>query len=406
MASVSPAPVDVVDTLCMACEDASCNFKPVKMQRRPVGPEDVLIDMKYCGVCHSDLHIAANHLKGAGMPTTYPCVPGHELAGICIAVGEKVTRVKVGDQVGVGCMVDSCLQCKSCKAGHEQKCKKMVQTYNQKDWSGRAATYPPGGHTKGGYTSKMVVHERFAIVIPSSYPLDCAGPVMCSGITMYEPMKVHGVTKDSNVGIVGLGGLGGMGIKLAKALGCKVTAITRTMAKEKMAKDMGADNVVASTDPESMKNNKKTLDLIINTIPTGHKWSAYQGLLKKGGKQVLLGIHSGFAGASVANSVRNCRVVSSMIGGIKNTEEVLALCAKHDIRPEVEVIPITKLNEVFTMLDRANDTGKRYVLDIANTLNEEALGGYSAEAPVLGPNNSGLNPCGIVRDFTKILFCY
>mmetsp|Transcript_94344 Transcript_94344/g.197025 ORF Transcript_94344/g.197025 Transcript_94344/m.197025 type:complete len:407 (-) Transcript_94344:810-2030(-) len=404
----SSAPVDV---LCMACEDSSCDFKPVKMQRRPVGPEDVLIDMKYCGVCHSDLHVAANHWAAGGMPTKYSCVPGHELAGVCIAVGEKVTKVKVGDHVGVGCMVDSCLECKECLAGNEQKCKKMVQTYNQEDRSGRAATYPQGGHTLGGYTSKFVVHEKFSIVIPKSYPLECAGPVLCSGVTMYEPMKVHGVTKDSHVGIVGLGGLGGMGIKLAKALGCKVSAITRSFAKEKMAKDLGADNVVASTDDESMLANEKSMDLIINTIPSGHNWGAYQGLLKKGGKQVLLGIHSGFAAAFVAAQIRkyscsDCTVVSSAIGGIKTTEEVLALCAKNNIYPEVEVVPITKLSEVYTMLDAANDSGKRYVLDIEKTLTDEALTSYSAVPPTLGPNPSNLNPAGIFKDLTKILFCY
>mmetsp|Transcript_77943 Transcript_77943/g.170744 ORF Transcript_77943/g.170744 Transcript_77943/m.170744 type:complete len:407 (+) Transcript_77943:99-1319(+) len=404
----SNAPVDV---LCMACEDTSCDFKPVKMQRRPVGPEDVLIDMKYCGVCHSDLHVAANHMSGIGMATKYPCVPGHELAGVCIAVGEKVTKVKVGDHVGVGCMVDSCLECKECLAGNEQKCKKMVQTYNQEDRSGRAATYPQGGHTLGGYTSKFVVHEKFSIVIPKSYPLECAGPVLCSGVTMYEPMKVHGVTKDSHVGIVGLGGLGGMGIKLAKALGCKVSAITRSFAKEKMAKDLGADNVVASTDDKSMLANKKSMDLIINTIPSGHNWGAYQGLLKKGGKQVLLGIHSGFAAAMVAAQIRkfsftDTTVVSSAIGGIKTTEEVLALCAKNNIYPEVDVVPITKLNEVYTMLDAANDSGKRYVLDIEKTLTDEALASYSAVPPTLGPNPTNLNPAGIFKDLTKILFCY
>mmetsp|Transcript_8862 Transcript_8862/g.13077 ORF Transcript_8862/g.13077 Transcript_8862/m.13077 type:complete len:407 (-) Transcript_8862:692-1912(-) len=404
----SNAPVDV---LCMACEDTSCDFKPVKMQRRPVGPEDVLIDMKYCGVCHSDLHVAANHMSGIGMATKYPCVPGHELAGVCIAVGEKVTKVKVGDHVGVGCMVDACLQCKECLAGHEQKCRKMVQTYNMKDWSGRAKSYPEGGHTLGGYTNKMVVHEKFSIVIPKSYPLECAGPVLCSGITMYEPMKTFGVTKDSHVGIVGLGGLGGMGIKLAKALGCKVSAITRSLAKEKMAKDLGADNVVASTDDKSMLANKKSMDLIINTIPSGHNWGAYQGLLKKGGKQVLLGIHSGFAAAFVAAQIRkyscsDCTVVSSAIGGIKTTEEVLALCAKNNIYPEVDVVPITKLNEVYTMLDAANDSGKRYVLDIEKTLTDEALTSYSAVPPTLGPNPSNLNPAGIFKDLAKILFFY
>jgi len=159
----------------MACEDSNCDFKPVKMQRRPVGPEDVLIDVRYCGVCHSDLHVAANHRAGGGMPTKYACVPGHELAGVCIAIGEKVTKVKVGDHVGVGCMVDSCLECKECLAGHEQKCRKMVLTYNTNDWSGRAATYPQGGHTLGGYTSKFVFTRSFPLSSPNPIPWSALG---------------------------------------------------------------------------------------------------------------------------------------------------------------------------------------------------------------------------------------
>lgn len=195
-----------IDTLCMACTDQSCDFKPMMFQRRPLGANDILIDMwvfvlhahprlphpctngscrKFCGVCHTDLHFAANHISVAGIVrTTYPCVPGHELAGIVMAVGAAVSKVKVGEPVGVGCMVDACLKCSHCKKGRENKCLRQVPTYQGKDLNGRAATYPVGGQTVGGYTTRMVVHEHFAIRIPKGYPLECAGPVMCSGVTV------------------------------------------------------------------------------------------------------------------------------------------------------------------------------------------------------------------------------
>lgn len=207
-----------IDVLCMACDDASCDFKPRRLQRRPVGPNDILIDVHFCGVCHSDLHFAAGHTAKIFTAPQYPCVPGHEMAGVVAYVGEAVTRFRVGDHAGVGCMVDSCGECDKCLQGEEQACKSQVQTYGMLDKSGRAATVPTGRQTMGGYTNRMVVHERFAICIPTSYPLEKAGPVLCAGITSYEPLKKHGATTGTRVGIVGLGGLGVMGIKLAKAL--------------------------------------------------------------------------------------------------------------------------------------------------------------------------------------------
>lgn len=199
----------------------------------------------------------------------FPCVPGHELSGVVEKVGSKVTKFKVGDHVGVGCMVDSCLKCKQCKGGQEQKCGKQVGTYQAKDQNGRAECFPKGSHTLGGYTTKMVVHEHFAINIPKDYPLECAGPVMCAGITMFDPLKVHGVGKGSNVGIVGMGGLGILGVRIAKAMGCKVTAISRSSAKRDLAcsHTLGADSYVVSSDPQDMNANRGSLDLILNTIP-------------------------------------------------------------------------------------------------------------------------------------------
>lgn len=315
LAPVEPASKAPIETLCMACEDADCNFRPMNLLRRPLGDNDVLIEMKYCGVCHTDLHFAANHMKGV-LKTTYPCVPGHELAGICTAVGKSVTRVSVGDHVGVGCMVDSCLECKACKRGEEQMCVKQVATYQGKDFSGRAATYPAGGKTLGGYTTRHVVDERFAIIIPKSFPLEAAGPVMCAGVTMFDPLMRQGAKAGTRVGIVGLGGLGMLGIKLAKALGCVVTAISRTEGKLDIARKAGATEFVVSTDARQMAGARRSLDLILNTIPTQHDYEPYSRLLASGGKQVLLGISPAFAAALVVGLATGGRskVIASGIG--------------------------------------------------------------------------------------------
>lgn len=295
------APIDV---LCMATADPSCDFKPARFQRRALGENDVLIEMKFCGICHTDLHTAAGHLGALGMKA-YPCVPGHELAGVAVKVGPKVTKVKVGDQVGVGCMVDSCLKCDACKKGEEQKCTKQVGTYCGKNQNGRAA-YPAKGpqHTLGGYTNLHVVHEHFAVIVPPSYPLECAGPVMCAGVTLFDPLRRYGATKGTHVGIVGVGGLGQMGIKIAKAMGCEVTAITRSPAKGSFATEKcGADRVIVSTDAAQMKAAVGTMDLVLNTIPVEHDFYAYKPLLTRTGKLVMLGLNSGLAAGLVVDGL-------------------------------------------------------------------------------------------------------
>eukprot|EP00929_Paragymnodinium_shiwhaense_P021891 TRINITY_DN1414_c0_g2_i1.p1 TRINITY_DN1414_c0_g2~~TRINITY_DN1414_c0_g2_i1.p1 ORF type:complete len:426 (+),score=76.44 TRINITY_DN1414_c0_g2_i1:99-1376(+) len=366
---MEPPPEGPIDAVCLQCEDASCDFKPVAFKRRAIGDFDVLIDMKYCGICHTDLHYAADHMKKIGGPlkTVYPITPGHELAGVCIAVGPRVTKFKPGDHVGVGCMVDACLNCKDCKKGEEQKCLKQVGTYNADDHSGRAATFPEGGKTKGGYSTKMVVTERFGIKLPQEYPLEAAGPVMCAGITMYDPLKAHGATAGTRVGIIGLGGLGVMGVKLAKAMGCKVSAISRSTGKRSHASEAGAETFIVSTDPADLGKNAKTLDLILNTIPVEHDWSVYNSLLSKSGKQVLLGLHSGLVGSMAAQMIvgKRNKVIGSGIGGTQNTQEVIDLCAKHDIKPDITVVSATEVGSVYEKLDKNNDSGVRYVLDIS-----------------------------------------
>jgi len=406
------APAAHIDVLCMGCSSATCDFKPMKLKRRTVGKHDILIDMKYCGVCHSDLHAAADHNAGIGA-TNYPCVPGHELAGVCTEVGAGVTKFRVGDHVGVGCMVDSCLDCPQCTAGEEQKCSKHVGTYNGADnGSGRAETFPAGGHTLGGYCTKMVVDENFGILIPSGYPLECAGPVMCAGITMYDPLKKSGVQAGSHVGIVGLGGLGQMGIKLAKALGCTVSVISRSDSKRDYAvTTCGADKFIVSSDAEQMRSGAGTMDIILNTIPSYHDYCQYNSLLseKPLAKQILLGLHKGIGAAMVVDKLLcgKSKVGMSGIGGIQNTQEVVDLCAKNDIRPDIKVMPVTDLNLVYELLDKGNKDNMRYVLDLEGTLTEENHNGWpqGIEPPVLAPVEGSITMCGVFCECLWLLCC-
>jgi len=346
--------------------------------------------MHYCGVCHSDIHAAAGHLEMMGK-NEYPMVPGHELAGVVSEVGSKVSKFKVGMKIGVGCMVDSCGSCAQCKKGFEQKCKKeSTGTYGKRDKHGRAAVFPKGSRTLGGYTDLFVVNENFGIVIPDSFPLEYAGPVMCAGVTMYDPLMTQQVRAGDTVGIIGLGGLGQMGVKIAKAMGCHVTVISRSEAKEAFAKKCGADTYIASASAESMASGKGTIDLILNTIPSYHDYTIYQGLLKKTGKQCMLGLHKGMFAAFALGGLVNSRIISSGIGGIKATQEVMDLCAKNNIKPDITVVPVTQLNKIYEALDSGTDNGTRYVLDIMNTLvpgtvcTEGAPKLHDADLPTLG----------------------
>lgn len=393
-----------LDAICLECDDAKCDFKPARLQRRPLGPKDVLMEVKYCGVCHSDLHNAADHLAAVGMKQAYPCTPGHEVAGVVEAIGSEVTKFNVGDHIGVGCYVDSCMECEKCKSGEENKCSEFIVTYGAKDkGSGRAETAPKGSHTRGGYSTKLVVIERFGIIIPAAYPLEMAGPVMCAGITVYDPLKRSGAKAGTRVGIIGLGGLGTMGLKLATALGCKVTAISRTNKKEELAKKAGAETYVVSGDPESMRKAAGTLDLILNTISIEHDWGAYHKLLDKGGTQVMLGMHTGTAAAMLA---KKPSVQCSVVGGIANTQEVMDLCAKAKIYPEIELKSVDKIKEIFEALDSSNDSGVRYVLDIQGSLNDKAFDGWKGGAPKLNPAHKPGGYCSVVCQVLKIKLLY
>ena len=402
--TVDPSPIDA---LCLACESASCDFSVRPMQRRPLGDEDVLVDMRYCGVCHSDLHTAAGHMAGVTGPVQYPMVPGHELAGVVAAIGSKVTRFAVGDRVGVGCMVDACLECARCLEGEEQKCARgNVGTYGGKDKHGRAAQVPAGRQTIGGYTKTFVVHERFGVRIPPEFPLEAAGPVMCAGVTMYDPMRVAKVGPGSKVGIVGLGGLGQMGVKIAKALGCEVTVVSSVATKRDFAESCGADHFIHSEDAESMRAAGGRLDLLLNTVPVYHDYVRYRPLLRRrGGKQVILGLHTGLGGAMLVGNVFGSRssLAASGIGGVAATQEVMDLCAKHNITPDLEIVAATDMHRVYQALDDGNDSGRRFVLD-ASTI-ENAAGRHLGPPPKLAEPKKKMSVIRVVGEFLRLLVC-
>jgi D-arabinose 1-dehydrogenase-like Zn-dependent alcohol dehydrogenase len=253
----------------------------------------------------------------------------------------------------------------------------------------------------------MVVHENFGIFLPKTYPLEMAGPVMCAGITMYEPLKKANVKSGSKVGIVGLGGLGVMGVKIANALGGVVTVISRSTSKEDLARRSGASNFLVSTSDQQMKEAMGTLDLIINTVPSYHDYNIYTKLLNKTGKQVLLGLHKGMVAALIVNGITYgaSKVASSEIGGIRNTQEVINLCDKHQIYPEIEILPCQDINKIYEKLDGNNESGVRYVLDIKNTLNEDTLAKCVDPAPMLKANASGFNICSILGECCGLFFC-
>jgi D-arabinose 1-dehydrogenase-like Zn-dependent alcohol dehydrogenase len=401
---------EAIEALCMACADQTCDFKPTRLQRRAPSEFDVVVDIKFCGVCHSDVTIATGQMKGLGTSPQFPCVPGHELAGVCVFVGSAVTKFRVGQQVGVGYFLDSCLECVECKAGNEQKCKKQVTpTLCAPDKHGRAAVYPPGSQTLGGFTKTMVVHERFGILIPEKYPLKMAGPVMCAGITVFDPMRAKGIKAGDHVGIVGLGGLGQMGIKIAKAMGCTVTVVSRGESKREFATKCGADTYLASSDAGLMAQGKDTLDILINTIPAQHDYMLYQPLLRKKNRnatQFLLGLHSDMVAAFVADAIKGgkSRVAGSGVGSIASLQGLINLCAEKEIYPEIELCSVSELNAIYEKLEGSNDTGLRYVLDIEGTLKEDTE--CNAPPPNLAPEQRHpISMGGICASLCKMLCC-
>merc|ERR1711936_172868 len=330
-------------TAAWAKKNQNASFEKINIQRNNGSETDVTFKLKYCGICHSDVHIAENHMGF----TSYPCVPGHELAGVVTWVGRKVTKVKVGDHVGVGCMVDSCGDCKFCQDGEEQFCPTMVSTYAGDPQHGNCLT--ESGHTHGGYSAQHTVPERFIVKIPAGYPLEAAGPVFCAGITMFTPLVNYGADKGGKrVGVVGIGGLGQMGVRLAKAMGNTVTAISTSPSKEAAAREIGADNFVVSTKPDSLNAAAKSLDLILNTVSADHDLTALIGLLARDGTIVQLGVVRKPHPISQMIFFRRVNLSGSLIGGMRDTQDCIDFCAKKGIQPDTELVTADQIEAVMT----------------------------------------------------------
>ena len=336
---------------------ADAPLNGMTIDRRNVTAKDIEIEILYCGVCHSDLHTARNDWGG----TMYPAIPGHEIVGRVTKIGSEVTKLKVGDIAGVGCLVDSCQTCESCKKDLEQYCTNgWVGTYN-------GADKHLGGHTFGGYSEKIVVDENFILKVPSNLDLAAVAPLLCAGITTWSPLRHWKVTKGSKVAVVGLGGLGHMAIKLAKGLGAEVTLFSRTPDKEKDAFELGADAVIISTDENHMQSVSGKFDLIIDTVPYVHDVNPYVATLNISGTLVLVGYLGGLE--PILNTVPMIlgrkSIAGSLIGGIAETQEMLDFCGEHNIVSEIEIIKMQDINEAYERMLKS-DVRYRFVIDMAS----------------------------------------
>ncbi|WP_040792830.1 NAD(P)-dependent alcohol dehydrogenase [Nocardia paucivorans] len=333
-------------------------FEKVTIERRELGPHDVLIDIKYAGICHSDIHTARNEWRG----TNYPCVPGHEIAGIVAAVGSAVTRYQVGDRVGVGCMVDSCGVCESCLDGEEQYCTRgAVMTYNTQV----PESVQPGGHTLGGYATQIVVTENFVVGIPEGIDLSVAAPLLCAGVTLYSPLRHWQAGPGKQVAIIGMGGLGHIGVKIAAALGAEVTVLSHSLSKQEDGRRFGAHHYYATSDKQTFRELRGRFDLIINTVSADLPIDSYMKLLRRDGTLVILGLPEQPLQVRPNTLASYRRSLSgSMIGGIAQTQEMLNFCAAHGIGAEVEVIAADEIDGAYDRVV-ASDVRYRFVIDIA-----------------------------------------
>ncbi len=333
-------------------------LQSLDIERRAPGPQDVQIEIAYCGVCHSDLHTVRSEWGG----TLYPCVPGHEIVGHVSAVGSAVTGFKVGDTVGVGCLVGSCQHCAACDEGLEQYCENgFVGTYN-----GPTADAP--GHTLGGYSQRIVVDKKFVLKIrhPESQ-LAAVAPLLCAGITTYSPLRHWKVGPGSKVGVVGIGGLGHMGVKLAHAMGAHVVAFTTSDSKRQAAFDLGANEVVVSRNADEMKAHANSFDFILNTVAASHSLDAFTSLLKRDGTMVLVGVpEHPHPSPNIANLIFKRRAIAgSLIGGIAETQEMLDFCADKGIVSDIEMISVQKIDEAYDRMVKG-DVKYRFVIDNAS----------------------------------------
>ena len=342
-----------------AAFDKSSPLAPFAFERREPGARDVRIDITFCGVCHSDLHTVKSEWAG----TSYPCVPGHEIVGRVVAVGKDVTKFKTGDLAAVGCMVDSCRTCASCRDGLEQYCDtgKTIFTYNTPD------PHRPGERTYGGYSSHIVVDEDFCLRLAATLDASAAAPLLCAGITTYSPLRRWGAGPGKRVGVVGLGGLGHMAVKLAHAFGAETVLFTTSQGKIADGKRLGADEVVISSEADAMKARMGTFDLIVNTVAASHNLDPFVALLKRDSTMVMLGAPEfPHPSPTIGQLIFKRRAIGgSLIGGIRETQEMLDFCAERKIVSDVEVIPIQKIDEAYTRMVKS-DVKYRFVIDMAS----------------------------------------
>ena len=345
------------NTKAYAAASTKAPLAPFSFDRRKPGDHDVAVDIKFCGICHTDIHQARDEWGGG----VFPMVPGHEIAGIVTAVGSKVTKFKPGQHVGVGCLVDSCRNCVDCKRGEEQFCDvQPVFTYN--------SVGKDGNITYGGYSDKIVVDENYVLRIPENLPLDGSAPLLCAGITLYSPLRHWGAGPGKKVGIIGLGGLGHMGVKLAHAMGAEVTVLSQSLKKQDDGKRLGADHFYATSDPETFIKLKGQFDLIINTVPAANEWNQYVELLTTDGALVMVGVpDEPVAIAGFPLIIKRRSVAGSLIGGIAETQEMLDFCGKYNIVSDIEVISMQQVNEAYERVLKS-DVRYRFVID-CGTLN-------------------------------------
>ena len=339
-----------------AAQNGSTRLAPYNFERRSPGPHDVEIEILYCGVCHTDIHF----IKDDWGMSLYPMVPGHEIVGRVLSTGSHAKKFKAGDIAGVGCLVDSCRECKNCKEGLEQYCQNgFVLTYSSYEKDGKTVT-------QGGYSSKIVVDERFVLKISPRLSPEKAAPLLCAGITTYSPMRYWKIGKGHKVAVLGLGGLGHMAVKFAASFGADVTVLSTSESKKEDAKKLGAHYFVLTTDEEQFKKAANQFDFIINTLSASHDYNSFTGLLRTGGTMICVGLPNDPIQIPSFNIVftRKC-IAGSLIGGLPETQEMLDYCAEHDITADVEVIPIQQINEAYERMLK-NDVKYRFVIDMAS----------------------------------------
>ena len=350
----------MLKTAAYAARSASAPLAPFSIDRREPGGHEVLIDILYCGVCHSDIHQVRDEWGGS----IFPMVPGHEIIGKVVETGHDIARFAIGDTVGVGCFVDSCRACPACDMGEEQYCDHgMSATYNGYERNG--VELDRSRPTWGGYSKRITVDEKYVLRIPAGIALERAAPLLCAGITTYSPLRRFGVTAGSKVAVVGLGGLGHMGVKLAKAMGAEVTVLSHTPAKRDDALRLGADDFLATRDAAVFKANAGRFDFILDTVSAQHDYNAYLGLLRLDGTMVLVGMPDPTPLSAGPLIMRRRRLAGSLIGGIRETQEMLDFCAAQGVASDVEVIDIATINDAYERMLKG-DVRYRFVIDMAS----------------------------------------